>query len=208
MQTIIFDLDGTLTDLWPIERETLAEMLITRNPFSKSKILKTIEGIKQSGQNSLWLIFNQASGTKMNRQEFCQQYDQIQKRMIEKNSYPKIKNLISIEDIKKIENDYRFALVTGSRKQEALYVLKRLEILDLFESDLIITSDMVPESKDTGKAFQIIKDKAGEGAIVIGDSESDKAGAQKTKLFYIIVDKNSPERTWSVLSVFKNLTLD
>ncbi|PIZ45304.1 hypothetical protein COY32_05415, partial [candidate division WWE3 bacterium CG_4_10_14_0_2_um_filter_41_14] len=65
MKTIIFDIDGTLTDLWPIERSVLISMLGRQSSIQINKL-------KSSGTSNLYAIFNKCSPEKIDKSTFTQ----------------------------------------------------------------------------------------------------------------------------------------
>lgn len=192
MATIIFDLDGTLVDLWPIERATLVAMFLKLTDYEK-KLLPTKLNLLKKSRNDLFKIFNSLfakySDKKISRQRFNKLYDEIQRSLIKTKTYPKIKKYIDREPLMRLKNKYTLALVTGSRTQELNYLLKTAKFTDIFIKDLIICSDTMKQPKNTGIPFKAISERNPGPIVVIGDSGSDKLGAQKAKIPYVIIKK-------------------
>ena len=192
MPTIIFDLDGTLVDLWPIERATLVAMFL-KLPDCEKKLRPTKLNLLKKSRNDLFKIFNSLfakySDKKISKQRFNKLYDETQRSLIKTKTYPKIKKYIDREPLMRLKNKYTLALVTGSRTQELNYVLEATKLTNIFNKHLIICSDTLKQSKSTGIPFKAISKRNPGPIVVIGDSDSDKLGAQKEKIPYVIIKK-------------------
>ena len=58
MKTLIFDIDGTLTDMWPLEKAGLLRIL-------GRKLEKNIETLKVRGINNTYTIYSELVATKV-----------------------------------------------------------------------------------------------------------------------------------------------
>src|SRR5687767_16022043 len=121
MKTIICDIDGTLTNLWLMERLVLSCLL-------GDPQLPVIERLKKSGTSETYKIFKSLSSQKMNKKEYQQKYIQTFKKLEKENFYSDLEKYPLVEWI--IRNPYyHFVYVTGGQKVEALYALKNLGII-------------------------------------------------------------------------------
>jgi len=99
--------------------------------------------------------------------------------------------LADISDIKSLAKDYTLALVTGSPRQEALEALQAMDILDLFDKNLIITQDDTDGGKSTGEPFLVLKQRIRTALVFIGDSDADQIGCKKAELSFIRIHNTS-----------------
>lgn len=86
-------------------------------------------------------------------------------------------------------SSFQFALVTGGIREEAEYILEKAGVRDLFLDDLILTRDDSFGEKKTGEPFREILRRVNGKAIVVGDSEADRLGAEQAGLTCILVRK-------------------
>jgi hypothetical protein len=67
MLTLIFDIDGTLTDMWPIERAVLMNMV-------PETCRDQVNGLKLAGVNDLYSIYCQITRTRIGKIRFRDSY--------------------------------------------------------------------------------------------------------------------------------------
>jgi phosphoglycolate phosphatase-like HAD superfamily hydrolase len=128
MITIIFDLDGTLTDMRPLE-----------DPRLRSA-----------------------------------------------NPNPTLTPYPAVEFIKSNADKYVFVFATGGVLADATYLLKQFGILDLFDLDHCVSADRGLEPKSTGAPFKWIARNFVD-CVVVGDSDSDRMGAEQAGLPCIVL---------------------
>src|SRR3989344_1558723 len=105
MKSLILDIDGTLTDMWPLEKAVLLRIL-------GRKLEKNIETLKVRGINNTYTIYSELVATK-------------DLRKVEK--YPLTKWIIENR------SRYNFVYATGGQRAETLYVLRSLGLLQIFD---------------------------------------------------------------------------
>lgn len=172
MKTIIFDLAGTIADIWPLERETLIKFYEGKNITATRKKLNKLS---RSGIKNLFILFQNISEKKLNSNEFEQQYLKNQKQLRKENKIPKLKIFLKQKFLPKKTN---LALITGSPLSEALLVLEKAGCKKYFSKKLILSKGDYPGSKRTGEPFLMIKKQIGSRAVVVGDSLDDVVGAK------------------------------
>ena len=183
MKTIIFDIDGTLTDLWTIERSVLISMLGTGSSMQ-------IDKLKSSGTSNLYAIFNKCSPEKIDKSTFTQKYNNTFTVLLKENRLPSPKKYPLVKWIKNNARKYTYVYATGGQKAETLYVLSKLEIVQFFDIQNSVDKTTCRYSKKTGLPFRKILQKYPQ-AILITDSESDREGAAKFAIPTLIVSENT-----------------
>lgn len=171
-KTIIFDLDGTIADLWPLERETLLKFY-QRQDISMAR--KKLNQLYRSGIKDLFVLFQNISEINLNPVEFEKQYIKNQKQLQKENKLPNFKIFLQSNFLPKQIN---FALITGSPLPETLFVLKKAGCKKYFSKKFILPKGTYSGSKKTGEPFLMIKNQVGKVAIMIGDSDDDVVGAR------------------------------
>ena len=177
MLTIICDIDGTLTDMWPIEKAILLKLL------GKNKT-NEIEKIKSSGIADTYTIFSKLSKQKISRQKYFTKYNQAFLKLKMDKNLPKIKKYPIVNWIIRNKNKYDFVYATGGQREETLFVLDKLNLLSTFDLENSIDKSVCPYSKQTGIPLQILKNKY-PNCILITDSESDCVGAKIAKIPFL-----------------------
>ena len=167
MKTIIFDIDGTLTDMWPIERSVLLQM--TGGMFGKE-----IGQIRRMGISETYKIFRKVSGKKMCKSEYAHSYN---RSFLGLRKFPKLKIYPIVDWIKGNRSKYRFVYATGGQKLETEYVLAQLGLINDFDLGDSVNKGSCRFSKKTGIPFRKIRARCGD-CCLITDSESDFIGAK------------------------------
>ena len=182
MKTIIFDIDGTITDMWPIEKSVLLALL-------GKKFSNAIENIYQSKTKDTYAIFRKLSKFSINRTKFIRYYNQAFSRLERDNSLPKPVRYPITDWIKKNKAKYYFVYATGGQSKEINYVLKSLGLNKVFDFKNSLNKNNYPFSKATGQPFKKIKSKFPD-CFVITDSQSDCRGARRAGVPFIIIKPN------------------
>ena len=177
MLTIICDIDGTLTDMWPIEKAILLKLL------GENKT-DEIEKIKSSGISDTYAIFSNLSKQKIDAEKYFTKYNQAFLKLKMDKNLPKIKKYPIVNWIIRNKNKYDFVYATGGQREETLFVLDKLNLLSTFDLENSIDKSVCPYSKQTGIPLQILKNKY-PNCILITDSESDCVGAKIAKIPFL-----------------------
>lgn len=176
MKTIICDIDGTLTNMWPIEREVLMCMVGCEYEMR-------LDEIKQTGISSTYDIYIRYTGGYIGKKDYFRRYNSTFRKLLRADKLPKPEKYPSVDWIRLNSQYYRFVYATGGQKWETLYVLKQLGILQQFDITRSIDKTSYRFSKSTGLPFKRILHTCGD-CILISDSESDCEGARKLGLQY------------------------
>jgi phosphoglycolate phosphatase-like HAD superfamily hydrolase len=184
MKTIICDLDGTLTDMWPIEKSVLLSML-------GKECERKIETLYGSGTKNTYLIFRSISKKKIGKAEYVKKYNRTFRILLRTNQLPTPVAFPIVNWLTENKNNYRFVYATGGQKEEAEYVLKKLKLSQFFDLEKSISKSNCRFSKKTGLVFKKLKRQFPD-CFLITDSESDCVGAKRAKIGFI---KIKPEQT-------------
>jgi phosphoglycolate phosphatase-like HAD superfamily hydrolase len=193
MKTIIFDIDGTLTDMWPIEKSVLLRM-------TKGKYGNKIEELKKSGMSDTHTIFSKVSGIRISKKKYVALYN---KSFLNLSRRPKIKKYPIVEWIKKNRDKYLFVYATGGQKLETEYVLSQLGIIDYFDVSNSIHKNNCRFSKKSGIPFKKIKAHY-KDCLLITDSQRGAVGAQLAGIPALIVKPG--QRSLRESSIFGIMT--
>jgi len=185
MPTIIFDLDGTIANLWPIERITLARIAKEFFGIPEETAYQRLDSAYNAKTRSLRTLLQRCIEKRISNERFVKLYQNVQAQCIRQKKYPILIPLIPPSTIQECSRENTLALVTGSYTREAQYVLRVLNIQRYFKKRLIITADDMNVGKESGIPFQQIMKKTKGPWRVIGDSESDKAGAMRCNITFI-----------------------
>ncbi len=177
MKTIICDIDGTLTDMWPVERAVLLRLLAIG-------VAAKIDVLKKSGISETYLLYLAVSQRKIGRRMYRKLYNEAFDNLCSCGQLPKPKSYPLVQWILNNKKKYRFVYATGGQQKESEYVLKQLGILDCFDLKNSIDKTRYPFSKKTGLPFKKIKRKFPD-CLCITDSMSDCEGAQLARISFI-----------------------
>lgn len=180
MKTIIFDIDGTLTNMWPIEKSVLLCM-------TNGKYENEIEELKKGGMSETYRIFCKVSGKRISKKKYFILYNKSFSSLSER---PKLRKYPTVDWIKKNRNKYIFVYATGGQKLETEYVLTRLGLIEYFDLENSVDKNNCRFSKKTGIPFRKIKAKY-EDCLLITDSQTDLVGAKLAKIPALVVQKGS-----------------
>jgi len=184
MKTIIFDIDGTITNMWPIEKLVLLSLL-------NKKRETDIENSYQSGMRDTYKIFLAISKKKTNKVNYQKFYNQKFMLLENKRQLPKPEKYPAVDFILRNKTRYHFLFVTGGQDKETRYVLKRLGIYEIFDLANSLNKNNYRFSKSTGLPFKKIK-KEFLDCLLISDSQSDCDGAKKAGMPFIIIKPPKP----------------
>jgi len=179
MKTIIYDIDGTITDMWPIEKSVLLYM-------TNRKFEKDIESMKLSGISDTYKIFLKFSNKKMSKKEYTDFYNKSFSNLQKNNELPVPEKYPLADWIFNNKEKYRFVYATGGQQAETCYVLESLGLIKYF--DLVNSVDRTTccFSKKTGVPFRKIKFKFN-NCVLISDSRDDCNVANLAKIPCVLV---------------------
>jgi phosphoglycolate phosphatase-like HAD superfamily hydrolase len=176
MKTIIFDIDGTLTNMWPIEKSVLLCM-------TNGKYEKEVEELKKSGISETYKIFLRVTKKKLSKSKYFILYN---KSFLKLNNLPSLKIYPAVGWIKRNQNKYLFVYATGGQKLETEYVLNQLGIIKYFDLKNSVDKNSCRFSKKTGIPFKKIKAKY-KNCLLIADSQTDFVGAKLAQIPALII---------------------
>ncbi len=183
MLTLIFDIDGTLTDMWPIEKAVLAALL----PASQ---LECLDYLRKSGETSLYVLYRKITQCQISKISFQRLYSEKFEVLREAGILPEPIAYRAVVFILQNQLDYRYLYATGGLRCEAEYVLEKLCLKELFDLTSSISRDYYQFSKKTGLPYKKIARLKGQ-YLVVTDSTVDVVGAKKAKLPYVLLKPNS-----------------
>jgi HAD superfamily hydrolase (TIGR01548 family) len=179
---ILFDMDGVLVDVSASYRKAIQD---TVGFFTGKKAqLKEIQNLKEKGgYNNDWdlteaILSNR--GKIVPKAQIIEKFQELYRGEKGKNGY--IENekwLLSIELLKQLKEKYTLGIVTGRPQEEALFVLKKFGISDLF--DVVIAMEDYPPEKAKPDPYPInlaLKKICRTKAIYVGDSVDDIVAAK------------------------------
>ncbi|OGD66877.1 hypothetical protein A3F08_03430 [Candidatus Berkelbacteria bacterium RIFCSPHIGHO2_12_FULL_36_9] len=179
MKTIIFDIDGTITNMWPIEKSVLLGML-------RKNTIKEIDEIYQQQTKKTYQIYNKISKEKLTQKEFYRRYNRTFLKLLINNQLPKPAKYTIVNWIISNHNLYHFVYVTGGQRLETKYVLDMLKVSKYFDFTNSLDKSNCRFAKKTGIPYKIIKRRFN-NCLVITDSKNDCLGAIKTEITFIKV---------------------
>ena len=179
MKTIICDIDGTITNMWPIEKSVLLYM-------TDRKFEKDIEQVKLSGITETYKIFLKFSNQKISKKKYTDFYNQSFSVLLKNGKLPAPEKYYLAKWVFTNKNKYRFVYATGGQRLETLYVLKNLGLLKYFDLKNSTDKATCRLSKKTGIPFRKIKSKFND-CVLVSDSKADCAGATLAQVPFILV---------------------
>ncbi|MFA7209378.1 MAG: HAD family hydrolase [Parcubacteria group bacterium] len=179
MKTIIFDIDGTITNIWPIEKSVLLYMI-------DIKFEKDIDKIKSSGISDTYKIFLKFSNRKMSKKKYAYFYNQSFSVLLKKGKLPMPEKYFLAKWILINRNKYNFVYATGGQRLETLYALKSLGLINYFDLENSTDKTICRFSKKTGIPFRKIKSKF-KDCVLVSDSENDCKGAALVEIPFILI---------------------
>jgi len=180
MKTIICDIDGTITDMWPIEKSVLLCMLGRSSG-------ENIERLKLSGVSGTYQIYRLVSTTSINKDDYTRKYNRVFDALLKKDALPTPKRYPLVRWIIANKTKYRFVYATGGQKSETLYVLENLGLIRFFDLNASVDKSNCRYSKKTGIPFKKIKAKYSD-CLLITDSRDDCAGANRVQIPSVLVN--------------------
>ena len=126
MKTLIFDMDGTLTDMWPLEKAVLLEML--GKDFEGA-----LENSKAQGLNSTYSIYSKLSRSRLPKNAYIRCYNKTFNTLMRQKKLPRIEKYPLAYWIERYRSRYRSIYATGGQRRETLYVLRSLNPLTIFD---------------------------------------------------------------------------
>jgi len=171
MKTIIFDIDGTLTDMWPIERSVLLALL------GKNKAIE-VNNLFGSGIKETYKIYSLVSRTKIGKQRYTELYNKTFSLLLKCNRLPRPAKYPVVNWLTRNRAKYNFVYATGGQRNESRYVLESLGITKYFDLKNSLDKTNCKFSKSTGILFRKIA-KIFPQCLVITDGESDCRGAAR-----------------------------
>lgn len=165
---ILFDLDGTIADVQPIERLVLKKILEEKN-----------------------VIYTGNLNFGFNDKNFVKEYQRCFGILKENSLLPSPKLLLDVRKFK-FEASCSLGLVTGGVKIETEWVLKRLGIKDVFRPELLFCREDYTGSKKDGGPYVKIKRLFPDSLVVVlGDSVADLSGSKVVGFDYCLMSRKT-----------------
>lgn len=179
MKTIVCDIDGTITNMWPIEKTVLLHM-------TDIKFEKDVERMKLSGVSDTYKIFLKFSSQKIKKKKYTDFYNQSFSVLLKNGKLPIPEKYPLVNWIFANKNKYFFLYATGGQKLETQYVLKSFRLAKYFNLINSIDKTTCRFSKKTGIPFRKIKSKY-KDCVLISDGKADCAGAILAQMLFILI---------------------
>ncbi len=177
MKTIIFDIDGTITNMWPLEKLVLMSIL-------GKKLKGNIEELYRSGIKDNYRIFCLVSKKRITKKEYYVLYARALSMLVKRNKLPMPIAYPVVDWILKNGRQYRFVYATGGLEAEILYVLRRLNLLTFFDLVNSLNKSNYRFSKRTGLPFKKLKTIFPD-CVLVTDGEGDCDGAKKAGVDFL-----------------------
>ena len=179
---VLFDMDGVLVDVRSSYRKAIQETVWYFTGQRAS--LEEIQGFKEKGgYNNDWDLTEailSSRGRKIPRATLITTFQRYYFGCSGRGFIRNEKWLLSREILERLNKRFVTGIVTGRPRQEALFVLERFEMKDLFR--VIISLEDYPEEKSKPDLYPIIlalKTAGVKNAFYIGDSVDDMISAKR-----------------------------
>lgn len=188
MKTIIFDIDGTITDMWPLERAVLVSLL-------GKQAVRAIEEMHESGLKDTYVIFCKVSKKTIGKRAYRALYNRKFALLERQKLLPRPKPYPIVGWIRKNSKEYHFVYATGGQSRETRYVLSCLKIGTAFDVAHSLDAGNYRFSKRTGLPFKKIGAKF-PNCLLVTDGRNDCEGALRARIPYIHVKDGARTRSW------------
>ncbi len=178
MKIILCDVDGTLTDMWPIERSVLSLLV-------KESSIKLVDKLYDQGVRDNFKIYNTVSKIKIKKSAFYSMYNKAFLKLVNSKKLPDIPQYHLVNWILKNKDICTFLYATGGQKPETEYVLRKFKIIKYFDLINSISKTNCKYSKFSGVPLKRIC-KIYKIDAFFTDSEKDILGARKAGIKNII----------------------
>lgn len=121
MKNVALDIDGTLTDLWPVERQ----VLMTLVPKSAH-----LDEIRERCGSVLYTIYRAAGGKPTTKMQFRRRYKTMFLKLRRQGLLPSLRPYSLAASLRAFAGVCRLVYVTGGLAAEAEYALECLALLD------------------------------------------------------------------------------
>lgn len=179
MQTLIFDIDGTLTSLWPLERAVLLALC-------PSATLISLDTLYQTKTKDLYALYKRSSPSPCRKTVFRKMYDTTCHNLWKEGKLPSLSAYPAAVFVKKMYQKYQFLYATGGGQIETEYVLEVLGVKPYFNLRDSVSRTTCRYKKSTGIPFKKIA-KLYPDAVLVTDSYDDTVGAKKAGLKSILI---------------------
>ena len=172
MITIYFDIDGTLTDMWPLEKKVLQSLC-------QDASLSQLDSVRQVAKKDLYSAFKlvdkaaRSCTLKQFRTGFAASLDSL----VAKQQQPNLVAYPTVCFIKENADKARFCYATGGTAKEAKIVLDCLGIASLFDINRSYSRDNLPYPKNDVRFFKSLQEKTVEPFCFVGDSQLEVSAA-------------------------------
>lgn len=183
MKTLICDIDGTLTDMWPVERAVLVCLL-------GKKYSKRLDQLRRSGISDTYTLYRKVSTCTVCKRDYRNLYNKAFEQLLSYGQLPSVKRYPLVQWIMKNNKKFTFVYATGGQQKESEFVLKQLGILAYFDLENSLDKTRYPFSKKTGLPFKKIL-KTYSNCTLLTDTQTDCDGAMKASIPYIIFNSTS-----------------
>lgn len=180
--TIVFDLDGTLIDTYPILKATLETVFAQYTP-NKPYTTKDINGFFGP---PLSVSFSQWTNDQALAQEMLIAYRKISEEIAEEKLKPFTHTLDVLQTLKK--EHYQLAICSNKIHRVAEKHLRMCGILEYF--DVIIGGDDVVYHKPHSEGINKIKKTCSDVIMMIGDSLIDIDTAKNAEIIAVGIANN------------------
>lgn len=183
---ILFDMDGVLVDVSLSYHKAIQETV--KFFTGKRALLKEIQTLKEKGgYNNDWDLTEAillSKGKTVPKTQIIIKFQELYRGFKGKKGY--IENekwLLAIEVLKQLKESFSLGIVTGRPKEEALFVLKKFGLEDLF--NVVIAMEDYPPEKAKPNPYPIrlaLKKLGRKKALYVGDSVDDITAAKKANI--------------------------